>query len=203
MEGTRLRLRSARWGERELAVGLVGGVPGAQRRAGRRAPRRCCPTGCGPAGSSWRAGFAAARWPGRLQVERVAGTTWVLDVAHNPAGAQALAAALDGLELPRPRVLVAGILADKDWRSDAARRWRSARRRRCSPPPPPPPRRAAGSPPPSPLAAPRAPRARAGDPATWRTRSPARRTLAPHGTVVVTGSVHTVGDAMTALGIEP
>ena len=27
-------------------------------------------------------------------------------------------------------------------------------------------------------------------------------TLAPHGTIIVTGSFHTVGDAMTALGVE-
>ena len=27
-------------------------------------------------------------------------------------------------------------------------------------------------------------------------------TLAPHGTVLVTGSVHTVGDAMLELGLE-
>ncbi|HVM44580.1 MAG TPA: folylpolyglutamate synthase/dihydrofolate synthase family protein [Candidatus Thermoplasmatota archaeon] len=59
-----------------------------------------------------RQGLARARWPGRLQV--VEGSPRILlDGAHNPAGAQALAAHLKarGLRV----VLVFGALADKDW----------------------------------------------------------------------------------------
>ena len=59
-----------------------------------------------------QAGFAGARWPGRL--ERVAGV-W-LDGAHNPQGAEALAAALDALHPGRPAEVVFGVLADKDHR---------------------------------------------------------------------------------------
>ena len=33
-------------------------------------------------------------------------------------------------------------------------------------------------------------------------RPPRASTLAPHGTVLVTGSFHTVGDAMMELGVE-
>src|SRR5690606_25865557 len=118
---------------------------------------------------------------------------------HNPAGVEALAAALDVMELPRPWVLVAGILADKEWREML----------------PPPARRvdaAVLTTPPS------APEARRWDPAEAASAlrvgrhaprvipelpSALRRasTLAPHGTVLVAGSFHTVGDAMRELGV--
>ncbi|HET9598387.1 MAG TPA: cyanophycin synthetase [Anaeromyxobacteraceae bacterium] len=56
------------------------------------------------------AGIAGARWPGRL--ETVGGV--LLDGAHNPDGAAALAAALPALHPRRPVELVFGVLADKD-----------------------------------------------------------------------------------------
>jgi len=56
------------------------------------------------------AGLAAARWPGRL--ERVGDV--LLDGAHNPDGAAALAAALAALHPGRPAELVFGVLEDKD-----------------------------------------------------------------------------------------
>jgi dihydrofolate synthase/folylpolyglutamate synthase len=55
-------------------------------------------------------GIATARWPGRL--EEVGGV--LLDGAHNPDGAAALAAALATLHPGRPVELVFGVLADKD-----------------------------------------------------------------------------------------
>ena len=58
------------------------------------------------------AGIAGARWPGRL--ETVADV--LLDGAHNPDGAAALAAALADLHPGRPVELVFGVLADKDHR---------------------------------------------------------------------------------------
>ena len=58
-------------------------------------------------------GFEHTFWPGRLS--RVEGTpTRVYDVAHNPAGAQAFASALDELGVPAGSVLVIGVLKDKD-----------------------------------------------------------------------------------------
>ena len=57
-------------------------------------------------------GIARARWPGRL--ETVAGV--LLDGAHNPDGAAALAAALPALHPGRAVELVFGSLADKDHR---------------------------------------------------------------------------------------
>lgn len=77
-----------------------------------------------------RAGYAAARWPGRLELVALPGAgpggtdaEILLDGAHNPAGAAALAAALDELrpllrggEGPRraPVTLILAIMADKD-----------------------------------------------------------------------------------------
>jgi dihydrofolate synthase/folylpolyglutamate synthase len=76
-----------------------------------------------------RAGFAAATWPGRLElleVDRRAGAGRVevlLDGAHNPAGAAALAQALDDLRpflagggdaTPPALTLVMAVMADKD-----------------------------------------------------------------------------------------
>ena len=66
-------------------------------------------------GASSRAideGLARVRWPGRL--EQIG--TVLLDAAHNPDGAEALAAHVRTLGIPPERVsLVFGTLADKDW----------------------------------------------------------------------------------------
>lgn len=77
-----------------------------------------------------RAGYAAARWPGRLELVAIPGAgpagadaELLLDGAHNPAGAAALAAALDELRpllrgggeaRPAPVTLVLAIMGDKD-----------------------------------------------------------------------------------------
>ena len=85
-----------------------------------------------------RTGYAAARWPGRLELldlpgagPRGADAEVLLDGAHNPAGARALAAALDELRpelrgfaggtvaaasasASAPVTLVIGMMADKD-----------------------------------------------------------------------------------------
>jgi dihydrofolate synthase/folylpolyglutamate synthase len=89
-----------------------------------------------------RAGYAAARWPGRLELLRLPGAgpggsdaEVLLDGAHNPAGARSLAAALDELRpllrgarddrgagdvrgeadpAGAPVTLVVGMMADKD-----------------------------------------------------------------------------------------
>jgi len=64
-----------------------------------------------------RDGYAAVRWPGRLELLDVAGREVLLDGAHNPAGAAALAVAIDDLtpflRSGRP-TLVLAIMADKD-----------------------------------------------------------------------------------------
>jgi dihydrofolate synthase/folylpolyglutamate synthase len=62
-----------------------------------------------------RAGLAAARWPGRFQV--IPGSpALVLDGAHNPGGARALAESLRAYFPGRAVTLVLGVSADKDAR---------------------------------------------------------------------------------------
>lgn len=200
LEGTRFRLVSQRWGEHEVETPLVG-VHQARNAALAAELVGLLPAGFGPPWEAVERGLAEVRWPGRLQVVRRGGATWIFDVAHNPAGVEALARSLDALELPRPLVLVAAILSDKAWgemlppllaRADAAIL----------------------------TVAPTAPEARRWDPEAAAAalevppRFPLRvipdlaaalsraETLAPYGTLLVTGSVHTVGDAMGELGIE-
>ncbi|HEX8712423.1 MAG TPA: folylpolyglutamate synthase/dihydrofolate synthase family protein [Terracidiphilus sp.] len=53
-------------------------------------------------------------WPGRLERVTARGVEWILDVAHNPAGAWALRSSLRGiLEVRKPRTLVFSCLRDK------------------------------------------------------------------------------------------
>jgi dihydrofolate synthase/folylpolyglutamate synthase len=70
-----------------------------------------------------RRGYATAVWPGRLELLSIAGRDVLLDGAHNPAGAAALAVALEDLRptltggdapVPPPLTLVVASMADKD-----------------------------------------------------------------------------------------
>ncbi len=170
-----------------LAVHGVGGLPEPLR----------------PDGTAVRAGVASVRWPGRGDVDTRADGTWLFDVAHNTAGVESLVAVLDRLSLDEPRVALVGVLGDKDWRAmlppllervDAAvltqpptapesRRWdpREALRSLGTP----------GS------------RFEAEVVEDFAAAMTAARRRAGRGTVVVTGSCHTVGDAMAALGRVP
>ena len=56
---------------------------------------------------------SGARWPGRFQIFRREPLV-ILDGAHNPAGARALAASLRAYFPGRPVTFVIGVLADKD-----------------------------------------------------------------------------------------
>ncbi len=199
-EGTRFRLESARWGTREVRIPLVGAHQ-ARNAAVAAELLGLLPDELRPGWDAVEAGFAAVRWAGRMQVERRRGLTWVFDVAHNPAGVESLASTLDALGLPRPVVLVAAILGDKDWRTmlppllaraDAAVLTvapSSAEARRWDP------EQVAGELEPT-----------VGIPVRvipdFAAALQRAETLAPYGTVLVTGSVHTVGDALEVLGIE-
>ena len=61
-----------------------------------------------------REGLARARWPGRFDVRRRPGGWLVLDGAHNPAGARALADSLATYFGDAPTTFVLGVLRDKD-----------------------------------------------------------------------------------------
>lgn len=64
--------------------------------------------------ASLAAGIRQTRWPGRLERIRREGIEWILDVAHNPAGAWALRSGLSTmLKDSPPRVLVFSCLRDK------------------------------------------------------------------------------------------
>jgi dihydrofolate synthase/folylpolyglutamate synthase len=59
-------------------------------------------------------GVSQTRWPGRLERIETGGMQWILDVAHNPAGAWALRSGLSGLLTENhPRLLVFSCLRDK------------------------------------------------------------------------------------------
>jgi len=68
----------------------------------------------GAAEPAIRDGLARAWWPGRFQVLRRAHGYLVLDGAHNPAGARALAGSLRDVFGETRITFVLGILADKD-----------------------------------------------------------------------------------------
>jgi dihydrofolate synthase/folylpolyglutamate synthase len=64
--------------------------------------------------ASIAAGIRETRWPGRLERIERRGVEWVLDVAHNPAGAWALRAGLRSIGgVKEPRTLIFSCLRDK------------------------------------------------------------------------------------------
>jgi dihydrofolate synthase/folylpolyglutamate synthase len=60
-------------------------------------------------------GVKSVYWPGRFQVVTEADGTWIYDIAHNPAAAEALADLVRASSVPRPIVLLAAVLGDKPW----------------------------------------------------------------------------------------
>jgi dihydrofolate synthase/folylpolyglutamate synthase len=150
------------------------------------------PPDCRPTDAEREGAFASARLPGRFDRRGA----WLFDVAHNPAGIAALVEACAAQPLPRPVHALVGILGDKDWRGMlAAVRGVVDRLWLTMPPSAPPDRRwslaDAGAAVPDAVVEPDFDRALSG---------------VQHGaaTVVVTGSFHTVGDAMARLpGFAP
>lgn len=64
-----------------------------------------------------RQGLSCVHWPGRLQwVKTTSGQDILLDGAHNPAGAEALRAALQDHFPGAKPTLIFGVLRDKDWK---------------------------------------------------------------------------------------
>jgi dihydrofolate synthase/folylpolyglutamate synthase len=57
------------------------------------------------------AGLSRVRLPGRFHLEG----RYLFDVAHNPDGATTLADTLAATHLPRPIVALFSVLSDKDW----------------------------------------------------------------------------------------
>lgn len=65
--------------------------------------------------AAWRRGLASVRWPGRFQPVRVGGKTLIVDGAHNPEAARALAATWKASPWSRkPARWILGLMRDKD-----------------------------------------------------------------------------------------
>ena len=133
--------------------------------------------------------------PGRFQ--RVG--RWILDVAHNPSGAEVLADTILAVSPPRPLVALLAVLGDKDWRGIMRALARVTDDVVLTLPP-------------------SAPAARVWNvdeafvfarTLSWRALAEPSfdaalaRADAMGSTILVTGSFHTVGDAMARLQVNP
>ena len=65
----------------------------------------------GPVGTEWPESFGRAYLPGRFDMRG----RWIFDVAHNPDGARVLADTLREYDPPHPRRALVGVLGDKDY----------------------------------------------------------------------------------------
>jgi dihydrofolate synthase/folylpolyglutamate synthase len=108
LEAQRLHLEGPDWRIPDVACGLLGVYQPGNALLAAAAAREL-----GAAEGAIRAGLRGVRWPGRFQIFR-RDPLVVLDGAHNPAGARALAASLRAYFPGRPVTFVIGVLADKD-----------------------------------------------------------------------------------------
>ncbi|HSG08617.1 MAG TPA: folylpolyglutamate synthase/dihydrofolate synthase family protein [Longimicrobiales bacterium] len=196
---TSFTLHTRSWGNLRVRTPLVG-----RHQAGNAALAvgilEHLPEALKPTSDAVLRGIAGVVHPGRDQIEVLPEGTWLFDVAHNTAGILSLVDTLDRLTLPRPFVPLVGVLGDKDWRAMLPPLFRRADAAVLTQPPSAPPERrwdaaaAAGA---------------VGSACPLHVEEDfieamrmARRE-ARQGTVVVTGSCHTVGSALSVLGLEP
>jgi len=151
-----------------------------------------------PRAEAVEAAFAHARIAGRLDRRG----KWLFDVAHNPDGIRALVVAVETIRPPKPLHALVSILGDKEWPemlveldrvidrgvltvapTAAGRGWDARWLRRWL--------RDRGRPP-----------ARSAWSLIPDFQEALREVQSDAATVLVTGSFHTVGDVMTALGME-
>ncbi len=201
-EGSTFALQTSSWGRLELETPLPG-VHQATNAALAVHALELLPDDLRPGVADVLRGLAAVRWPGRLERATVAAGPyagdWLFDVAHNPAGMEAAVASLPALDLGRPLVAVVGVLGDKDWSRMLPPLAGAVDALLLTEPP-------------------TAPPERRWDPVAVLARLPelgavivpdfgealARaRAQAGRGTVLVTGSFHTVGDALALLDLAP
>ncbi len=146
-----------------------------------------------------KGGIASAQIPGRFETIRSGEATWIFDIAHNPEGVATLNRTLRVVAPPRPWIAVVAILADKPWgdmlagiraevdglvvtqanSSPEPRRWDLKQVGRA-------------------LADAPGPEVRVVE--HLEAALATARDLCGTGTVLVTGSAHTVGDARSMLG---
>lgn len=134
-----------------------------------------------PMRSAMVQGLADARVPGRFDRRG----RWIFDVAHNPDGMRALVTALEDAKPPRPIVAVVGVLKDKDWKAMLAILSPAVDDVLLTSPP-------------------SAPDDRKWDAGELDFDAALARARDTGATALVTGSFHTVGDAMARLpGFSP
>lgn len=195
--GCRFRLDSAAWGVIDARVPFAGKHQARNAALAIRA-LELTPLRRRVRADDVRRGVEATRWPARLQFERIDGRAWILDVAHNPSAIERLARSIRELDIERPLTALVGVMGDKDWAAMLHAIGTAADRIVLTRPE-------------------HAPSGRAWDPQAVAQTLPAgavdvvpslaqavaalRRDTA--GSVLVTGSFHTVGEAMIALGIDP
>ena len=198
-EGTSFSMRTNSWGELSLRTPLVGRHQATNAALAVSLLDRMSEP-LRPSRESVLDGVAEVIYCGRNQLEEIDGLTWLFDGAHNTAGMTSLADTLGRLELPRPLVALVGVLGDKDWRSMLPQILRLADGAVLTQPPSASPERCWSIP-------------EARDAVRGITRIAveedfgraleAASSLAGGGSVVVCGSIYTVGSALSALGLEP
>jgi len=196
---TRFGLDTHAWGRLEIETPLVGRHQ-ATNAALAIEVLEYLPDELRPDADAIRAGVCAVEYHGRDEIEVIDGLTWLFDVAHNTAGILSLVDTIDRLELPRPLVVLVGVLGDKDWRSMLPPLFSRTDAAVLTQPPSAPSERR-WSPKEAADAVRRTTRVTV-EQDFERAFAQARRE-AGQGTVVVTGSVHTVGSALQLLGREP
>ncbi len=203
-ERTRFRIDTRSWGELDVTTPLVGRHQAVNTALAIEILEHAGPA-LRPERDDLLAGIRSVRHAGRDEVREIGGLTWLFDVAHNTAGVESLVDTIDRLDLPRPLVVLVGVLGDKDWRSMLPPLFNRARSAVLTVPPSAPVERRW-----DPDAAARAVSAGAAPGGAkiavvedFTAALDAARAQAGSGTVVVTGSVHTVGSAMALLGIDP
>ncbi len=188
-----------RWGRLELRTPLVG-LHQVANTALAVAVAEQLPEELRPARDSVVRGVASVVHPGRDEVVRARGRTWVFDVAHNTAGVRSLVDTIDRLELPRPLVGLLGVQGDKDWRAMLPPLFSRIDTAILTQPPTVSPERRW-----DPVAV--SEEVEAAIPVRvvpdFTDALRAAEEEAGGATVVVTGSVHTVGSAMSLLGVDP
>jgi dihydrofolate synthase/folylpolyglutamate synthase len=151
------------------------------------------------AGSSWAATLEEAeavlpsvKVPGRFQTLG----NIILDVAHNPDGIKAVVATVEQVRAARPTTCVLGVLADKDWRGMIDVLGSVVSQFIFVRPPSAPPARAWNPEEAGVYARSKGFNARV----EMNFANAIRETSTANGTSLITGSFHTVGDALIELG---
>ena len=196
---TSFALYTHAWGRLEIETPLVGRHQ-ATNAALAIEVLEYLPDDLRPDADAIRNGVRAVEYHGRDEIEIIDGLTWLFDVAHNTAGIRSLVDTIDRLELPRPLVALVGVLGDKDWRSMLPPLFARTDAAVLPQPPSAPPERRWS---PADAAHAVAKMTRVTIEEDFERAFQRVRCDAGQGTVVVTGSVHTVGSALRLLGREP